>query len=118
MIDEFWKAINARDWERLGSTVTDDVVGTWPQTREIARGRDSFIAFESNFPGEWKLEIQEAHEDSSGGATRVAFTVDDETATGITFFHFATDGRIDSFVEYWPESYEPPEEQTGRLERY
>jgi ketosteroid isomerase-like protein len=115
---EFWAALDARDWARFGATVTDDVVATWPQTRETVRGRDALIRFMAEYPGDWHLRVEQEHGDATGGATRIAFTVGGETVPGLTFFTTAGDGRIASFVEFWPEPYEPPADRAHLLERY
>lgn len=118
VVEEFWASLEARDWERFGSTVTDDVTATWPQSRERVRGRDALVRFMAEFPGDWHLSVDEAHADDSGGATRVAFTVDGETVPGVTFFTTDADGRIAGIVEFWPEPYDPPPGREHLLERY
>ncbi len=106
-----------RDWERFAGCVAPDVEATWPQTRERCRGREALVAFMRAYPGDWRLELVEEHADETGGATRIAFTVDRETMTGLTFFRVDGSGLVTSLVEFWPEPYEPPE-RGGTLERY
>lgn len=115
---QFWTTLAARDWDAFGATVTDDVVGTWPQSGETVRGRDGLIRFMAAYPGQWHLTVEDEHADATGGATRIAFTVDGETVPGLTFFTAAADGRIGAFVEFWPEPYEPPAGRGHLLERY
>lgn len=115
---DFWEALEARDWDRFGATMNEDVVGTWPQTRETVRGRDALIRFMAAYPGEWHLAVEEVHADGTGAATRIAFTVDGETVAGLTFFATGADGRIASFTEFWPEPYQPPPGREHLLERY
>ncbi len=113
----FWEALEARDWEAFGATVTDDVTAWWPQTREQVRGRDALVRFMAEFPGDWHLRVEREHADAAGAATLVAFTVDGETVSGATFFELAPDGRIAGFTEFWPEPYEPPPGRAHLVER-
>ncbi|MGI8722425.1 MAG: nuclear transport factor 2 family protein [Geodermatophilaceae bacterium] len=115
---QFWDALEARDWGRLGAPVADDVIGTWPQSREKVRGRDALVRFMAAYPGDWHIAAEEEHTDAGGGATRVAFSLDGETVPGLTFFASDSTGRIASFVEFWPEPYEPPPGREHLLERY
>lgn len=114
---QFWDALEARDWARFDATLADDVVATWPQSRERARGRDALIRFMAAYPGDWHLAVEEEHGDAAGGATRIAFTLDGDTVPGVTFFTTGPDGRIASFVEFWPEPYHPPADREHLLER-
>ena len=115
---EFWAALEARDWPRLGATVTDDVVATWPQSRETVRGREALLTFMASYPGDWHLVLEKEHADAAGAATSVAFTLDGETVPGVTFFEATPAGLIKSFTEYWPEPYDPPPGRAHLLERY
>ena len=115
---DYWAATEARDWERLASLVSDGVVGRWPQSRERCIGRDALVRFMGAYPGDWHLVLETEHVDDSGAATRIAFTNEGETVIGLTFFTTDNQGLIDSFVEYWPEPYDPPVDRAGLLDRY
>ena len=116
-IARFWRDVDARDWDGVAEQLTPELAAEWPQSREYTATAAEFLAFESAFPGEWTLELVELRADDRGAVSRIAFTVDGETVTGISFFRFARDGRIASIEEYWPEPYEPPAGQEGRLPR-
>lgn len=91
---EYWNAAEARDWERFGTSLTDDVVGMWPQSREAVRGRDALVRFMAAYPGDWHIVVEAQHADETGGATRIATTLDGETMIGLTFFTQDRSGRI------------------------
>lgn len=114
----FWAALEARDWAAFGATVTDDIEAVWPQSRERLTGREALVRFMAEFPGDWHLAVVEEHVDVGGAATRIAFTLDGETVTGLTFFRFAADGRIAGFTEWWPDPYEPPAGRDHLVQRY
>lgn len=51
LYERYLAAINARDWETLGSLLHDDFVEEWPQSGERVRGRENLIASTANYPG-------------------------------------------------------------------
>ena len=115
---DYWAATEARDWDRLSSLVSEGVVGTWPQSRERCVGRAALVRFMAAYPGDWHLVLEAEHVDDGGGATRIAFANNGEMSAGLTFFTRDGAGLIDSFVEFWPEPYEPPSDRAGLLDRY
>jgi hypothetical protein len=115
---EFWARLEARDWHGFAALLSPEVIATWPQSRERATGRDALVRFMQAYPGDWHLGVAQEHADETGGATRVAFTLDGETVPGLTFFTFAADGTIAGITEFWPEPYEPPPGRAHLLERY
>jgi ketosteroid isomerase-like protein len=38
VVAEYWAAAQARDWERFGALLADDVLYRGPQARELVRG--------------------------------------------------------------------------------
>lgn len=117
IVRQFWETLEARDWPAFGATVTDDVVATWPQSRERVRGREALVRFMAEFPGDWHLRVEREHVDGSGAATLIAFTLEGETVSGATFFDLGVDGRIAGFTEFWPDPYEPPPGRAHLVER-
>lgn len=118
ILTEFWTALDARDWERFAGCVSDDVVATWPQSRERLHGRDALVRFMEEYPGDWRVTVEEEHAEATGGATRVAFSLDGETVPGLTYFTTDDTGLIASFVEFWPEPYDPPPGREHLMERF
>ncbi len=55
VIAAFWKAMSARDWAGFGALLAPGVVYELPQTRERVRGRDAYVRFNAQYPGEWDL---------------------------------------------------------------
>ena len=108
VIEAFWAAAEARDWTAFGELLADDVVYELPQTRERLRGRDAYVRFNREYPGDWHLDVRRLVADGSRAATWVQFRVDAEEMTGITFFELDETGRITSVTDAWPEPYDPP----------
>jgi ketosteroid isomerase-like protein len=108
-IQRFWAATEARDWESLGPLLSADLVYEMEQTRERVRGRDAFLRFFREFPGDWHLTVRRVIADAEdAGVSVLDFVVGDETMTGITFFTFDADGQIARLEDVWPEPYERP----------
>ncbi len=79
------------------------------QTRERVRGREAFLRFFREFPGDWHLTVRRVIADEAGGGVSILdFTIDGESMTGITFFTFDGDGPIIRLEDVWPEPYERP----------
>jgi hypothetical protein len=116
-VQAFWHSAVARDWNSFAGLLHPEIVYEVPQTRERVRGRDNYTEFNRCYPGDWTLEVRSLVVDGDEAVTRVAFTVDGQCATGITFFSLRDD-LIDKIIDYWPESYEPPKRLSAGVERY
>ena len=117
LIRHYWACALARDWAGFADCLTDDIVYRVPQTREIVRGRDGYVEFNRTYPGDWTLAIESVTAQGNQAVSRVAFTVNGETVTGISFFTLRG-GRIAAIDDFWPEAYEPPARMTTAVERY
>ena len=118
VIERYWTAIEARDWPGLSTLLHPGVVYELPQTRERIRGRERYLQFNAEYPGDWHLTIERTHEDPSGGASWTAFTVGDETVPALTFFRFDDAGLIAHITDFWPEPYDPPPGREHLVERF
>lgn len=123
-VEAYWSAANARDWDAFAATLADDVVYDLPQTRELIRGKERYLQFNREYPGDWCVRVERLVADGEGrqaaARTLVTFTGAEGEATAIHAIHFFTfdaQGLITGVTDFWPEPYEPP---TGReqVERY
>jgi ketosteroid isomerase-like protein len=57
VVVEFWDRIQARDWDGLGSLLSDDFVVEWPDARLRIRGRENFVEFNRTYPEGWTIEV-------------------------------------------------------------
>ncbi|WP_018157323.1 nuclear transport factor 2 family protein [Demetria terragena] len=112
-----WETCEARDWEGLGDTVSADVVYEMPQTRERLRGREAYVRFNREYPGDWHLNITRVVADAEGAVSWANVTVGEEHLTGIAFFTFDDEGRIATVQDFWPEPYDPPAGRAQLAER-
>jgi predicted ester cyclase len=117
-IESYWTSCEARDWERFGALVSLDVVYECPQTRERVRGREAYIRFNREFPGDWHLSIDRIVADPQQAVSWTTFVLTGEEMTGLCFFTFNDDGLIDTIKDFWPEPYEPAANRAHLVERY
>lgn len=114
---EYWRSIDARDWDGLRAVLAPDVVYRVPQTGEQAIGPERSVRFNAEYPGDWRLSVTTLVADAEGAATTIDFVDGDEHQTGIALFTFAPDGRIATIDDWWPEPYEPPPGREHLLDR-
>lgn len=55
LVHDFPRSLEARDWEGFAALLDPDVVYELPQSHERIRGRDSYVQFNAEFPGDWHL---------------------------------------------------------------
>ncbi len=119
VITAFWKAVAARDWTGFGALLTPDVVYELPQTRERVRGRDAYVRFNAQYPGDWDLAPVRIVGSGRHGASWIRFAVDGEPdQTGISFFDLDDAGLVGRITDFWPVPYEPPPGREHLVERY
>jgi ketosteroid isomerase-like protein len=57
LVAEFWRRIQARDWDGLARLLTADFSVDWPDTRLRIRGRENFVEFNRTYPEGWTIEV-------------------------------------------------------------
>jgi hypothetical protein len=120
VVAAYWAAAEARDWDRFGALVTEDVLYEAPQTRERVRGRAAYLRFNAEgFPGDWHLVVERIVSGDTDAASVIQMTYEDGSQQqGLCFFGFGPDGLITRIADYWPEPYEPPAGRSSLTERY
>ena len=107
-VRRYWACAEARDWAGFAATLSPDVVYRCPQTREVVRGRDAYVRFNAEYPGDWHLTVDRVLGDDRGAMSRTTFVVQGETMTGLCLFTMDVAGRVESIEDWWPEPYDPP----------
>jgi hypothetical protein len=120
IVNAYWTAANARDWDAFARLLADDVVYEGPQTRERVRGVSDYVRFNvEGFPGPWHLEIVRVVGEGQNAASWIEFTNDEGTVQpGLCFFELNGEGRIRRITDFWPDPYELPEGRAHLVERY
>jgi SnoaL-like domain len=93
------------------------VVYEIPQSRERIRGRDRYLRFNQEYPGDWHLRPKVVIADEQHGVAWFEWHLDDRIDDGMAFFTFA-DGLITQVTDFWPEPYEPPPGREHLTERW
>jgi hypothetical protein len=50
IVEQFWAALDAKDWDALDRLIDDRHVQEWPQSGERIRGKASSRAIKANYP--------------------------------------------------------------------
>ncbi len=117
LVIAYVELLEARDWAGFARLLASDIVYELPQTGERVRGRERFVRFNHEYPGDWHLRVRDAYGDAFGGAVHLACRVGDDDLDAVGFLRFDEDGLIVKITEYWPEAYEPPAGRQHLTER-
>jgi hypothetical protein len=107
VVGRYFEAMAARDWDTFAQLLSEDVRYELPQTREVTTGREKYVAFNREYPGEWELTLTRLIVDGQQAAGSMNFTVGDQELVGLAFIE-VRDGLITQVTDFWPEPYEPP----------
>ena len=117
LVASFADRLERRDWAGLAELLDPDVVYEIPQTRERIRGRERYVTFNAEFPGDWHIEPQVVLGDDHNGSLLFRWTLGGESSLAIAFFE-ADDDKITRVIDFWPEPYEPPPGREHLVERW
>ena len=117
MVERFITSLEARDWDTWTGVLHPDVVYEIPQTRERIRGRDRYLQFNREFPGDWHLRPKVIIADDRNGVVWFDWLLDGGRDDGMAFFEFS-DGLIVRITDFWPDPYEPPPGREHLVERW
>jgi hypothetical protein len=117
-VESYWASADARDWIAFADTLAEDIVYTLPQTRERISGRERYVQFNREYPGDWHVRIERVITEPDQAVSWTCVTVGLEEMHAITFFTADRSGRIATVTDFWPEPYEPPPGREHLAERY
>ena len=129
-IERYWHAIVARDLDTVEECYHPDVVIRYPQSREVFKGRDRYMAMLRAYPGLPESEAEELYGDErtvvvpsaqpfgrpvvtvTGGdelfVGHARLTYDDGTMVHNVSIFQVQGGLIVSETSYFAEPFEPP----------
>lgn len=117
IVERFITSLERRDWAAWAGLLHPDVVYEIPQTRERIRGRDRYLQFNQEYPGDWHLRPKLVIADEGHGVVWFEWRLDGDVDDAMAFFEF-TDGLITRVTDFWPERYVPPPGREDIVERW
>lgn len=108
LIERFFAALESRDWSGFADVLHPEVVYEIPQSRERILGRDSYVQFNREYPGDWHLTPTVILVDGAEGVGRFQWRVGDGPIEEAFVFFGVVDGRLARVTDFWPEPYDPP----------
>jgi ketosteroid isomerase-like protein len=116
VVETYFATMTARDWDTFETVLSEDVVYELPQTQERITGRDKYLQFNREYPGDWTAVVTRIIVDGTTAAGSMNFTVGDQEMVGLVYFELR-DGLITRITDFWPEPYEPPAGRDHLVER-
>jgi hypothetical protein len=117
LVAAFADRLERRDWAGLSALLHPDVVYEIPQSRERIRGRDRYVQFNAEYPGDWHVEPVVVLGDDHDGSLLFRWTLAGESSLAVAFFEVA-EGLITKITDFWPEPYDPPPGREHLVERW
>lgn len=117
LAERFIASLEARDWDVWAGLLHPAVVYEIPQSRERIRGRDRYLQFNQEYPGDWHLRPKVTIADERHGVVWFEWLLDGHADDAMAFFEFAG-GLITRVTDFWPEPYEPPPGRGHLAERW
>jgi ketosteroid isomerase-like protein len=117
LVERFIASLEARDWDTWAGLLHPAVVYEIPQSRERIRGRDRYLQFNQEYPGDWHLRPKVVIADEQHGVVWFEWRLDGRSDDAMAFFEF-TGGLITRVTDFWPEPYEPPPGREHLVERW
>jgi ketosteroid isomerase-like protein len=111
-------ALERRDWAAFKALLDESVVYEMPQSRERITGRDRFLQFNQEYPGDWHLSTRRVVADGRFASLWIDARVGDDPQSAIAWLELSADGLISRVTDYWPEPYEPLAGRAHLVERY
>jgi len=118
VVDSFWTAMRANDWDAAAAHFADGFVVDWPCSGERFTSREAYAEVQRRYPsaGRWTFAIHSLVADDDRAVTELTASDGDVSARAIFISEVKSD-RIVRQLEYWPEAYEPPAWRGGLTER-
>lgn len=117
LVIAFAEALERRDWDAFSALLAPDVVYELPQTRERILGRELYVRFNAEYPGDWHVHPQLVLGDDHDGCLLFRWTLHGETMLAVAFFE-VREGVIAKVTDLWPEPYEPPPGRDHLVQRW
>ncbi len=110
IVKMYWNYMSNAEFDMAGTLMSENAVVWMPNTREVFRGRDCYIEFNRNYPGNWNISVEKILSIENNVITAVKVSSDNGNGSFYaTSFFKITNNLIEEITEYWGENGEPPE---------
>ncbi|MFH1652611.1 MAG: nuclear transport factor 2 family protein [Pseudomonadota bacterium] len=116
IVKKLWEIFDKRRFAKVRPLLSQNFECTWPQSQEIIRGADNFIALNENYPGKWAIECKRVVSCGDEAVSEVELTNNGQKVYATSFFEIEN-GKIFRLTEYWSEPYPAPEWRAKWVER-
>jgi ketosteroid isomerase-like protein len=109
VVAEFWRRIQARDWDGMRSLLADDVTIEWPNSLLRISGADNVVEFNRTYPEGWSIDVRRVVAEGDVAVSEVRVPHETFGPSYVVALYEVDEGRITRGREYWTEErYEPP----------
>jgi limonene-1,2-epoxide hydrolase len=118
VVESFWRAMRANDWDAAAAHFADGFVVDWPCSGERISSRSDYAEIQRRYPaaGRWSFDIHALVADDERAVTELTVSDGERSARAIVISEIGGD-RIARQVEYWPVPYEPADWRADLVER-
>jgi ketosteroid isomerase-like protein len=107
LAERYFATMSARAWDDFAELLADDVHYDLPQTGERIVGKDKYLRFNQEYPGDWQLTVTRLVVDGDSAAASTQFAVGEQEMVGLVFLE-VRDGLVAQVTDFWPEPYDAP----------
>ncbi len=109
IVEGFWAAMQTNNFKDTGKFLHDDYLLEWPQSGEQIRGRDNFVAINTQYPahGRWDFTVHRLFAEGDQVVSDVSVT-DGVIQARVITFSTVQEEKIIRQTEFWPDPFEAP----------
>ena len=112
-----WRAFDEGRFGDARPLLSGGFTADWPQTRELIRGPDNFIALNAAYPGRWRCRVESLLREGERVVSLVEISDPSHRLWATSWFEFEG-GKIARAKEYFADAMEPPFDRGAWAERY
>jgi ketosteroid isomerase-like protein len=100
VVNSFWAALEERDWDQAAAFLAPDVVVEQPDSGRVFHGREAFMTFNRDYPGDWHLAVVRTVAGGDDVAVEVS-ALNNGVREACLGFYTVRDGQIRQAKEWW-----------------
>ena len=118
VVESFWEAMRANDWQAAAAHFAPDAVIEWPCSGERIKGPAAWAEIQARYPaaGRWTFDVHRLVGDGNTAVSEVTVSDGEQPARVVAFSEVEGEAIVRQ-IEYWPAAYEPAEWRADLVER-